>query len=169
MTIHIAMLGARQHYALPRILDRSSLLGKFYTDMYLEDQSWLKSILQSIPMEFLPPPVRRLLGRSDRELSPASVISFPSFGIWYWWKCRNATDSRALYRIYAELAQSFNNSIIQRGLPEGDVIYGFNGASLELFQYAKGRGFRCVLEQTNLPFNLMQFCLQHYFLHHQLR
>jgi glycosyltransferase involved in cell wall biosynthesis len=156
MTVHVAMLGARQHYAVPRLLHRSDLLGKFYTDIYIKERSLVKRILQSLPLRCIPKNAQRLLGRSEQDLPSNSVISFPAFGISYWWKRRHAPDFRKLHRVYAESAQLFNNEIIRRGVPNGDVLYGYNGAALELFQFCKKRGISIVLEQTILPFYLMQ-------------
>src|SRR2546425_7962072 len=42
---------------------------------------------------------------------------------------------RSLSRVYVRTNQSFNHRIIRQGLKGADVIYGYDGAALELFQY----------------------------------
>src|SRR2546425_11058940 len=66
--VHVATLGARQHYALPKLLHRSGMLGCFYTDMYVNTASFLFRLLQSIPWKLRPRWMEGVLGRSDSEL-----------------------------------------------------------------------------------------------------
>ncbi|MBK6741983.1 MAG: glycosyltransferase family 4 protein [Hydrogenophilales bacterium] len=44
--------------------------------------------------------------------------------------------------------------VIQRGLGNADGVYTFNGAGLELMQYARSRGLRTVMEQTIAPMEI---------------
>jgi glycosyltransferase involved in cell wall biosynthesis len=158
--VHVAMLGARLHYAVPKLLYKAGLLGRFYTDAFLSDRSWIKKILTSMPSGLLPKAAQRLLGRTDQDLPADRVVSFPGFGVWYWWRCRGARDTQKLNRLYAKAGKYFNRAVIRNGLPKGDLLFGYNGAVLELFRYAKDRGFQCILEQTLAPSNILQKLLK---------
>jgi hypothetical protein len=57
----------------------------------------------------------------------------------------------ALRRVFAGYAARFDRSVLRHGLGEADTVYGFNGAVLELFEAAKARGMRCIVEQTMAP------------------
>jgi hypothetical protein len=94
--------------------------------------------------------MERVLGRSDSELPAWKVVSFGAFGLWYQWQVRRARDSDALSCVYIRANQSFNRRVIRHGLNGADVIYGYDGAALELFQYAKERAIPCILEQASV-------------------
>jgi len=102
----------------------------------------------------------RVLGRSDGELPAWKVVSFDVFGLWYQWQVRQAPDSEALSRVYVRTNQSFNHRIIRKGLSGADVIYGYDGAALELFQYAKEQAISCILEQAIIPQDMVRSFLK---------
>jgi glycosyltransferase involved in cell wall biosynthesis len=160
LQVHVATLGARQHYALPKLLHRSGMLGCFYTDLYVNPASFLVRLLRQIPPKLRPRWMDRVLGRSDSELPACKVISFDAFGLWYQWQVWRARDSEALSRVYVRTNQSFNHRIIRKGLNGADVIYGYDGAALELFQYAKERAIPCILEQTIVPQGMVSALLK---------
>ncbi len=151
LQVHVAMLGARQHYAVPKLLHESGMLARFYTDLYARDAQWAVRLLAVMPRGLRPKAVERYLARSEKQLPSDKVISFDAFGLRYVWRLRRARDVRARNRVYAEGARSFNRMTIQHGLSNADVLYGFNSASLELFEYAKDQGISCILEQTIVP------------------
>ena len=158
--VHVATLGARQHYALPKLLHRSGMLGCFYTDLYVNPASFLFRLLQRIPSKLRPRWMERLLGRSDGKLPAWKVVSFDAFGLWYQWQVWRARDSEALSRVYVRTNQSFNHRIIRQGLKGADVIYGYDGAALELFQYAKEQAISCILEQAIIPQDMVRSFLK---------
>jgi len=158
--VHVAMLGARQHYALPKLLHRSGMLGCFYTDLYVNPASFLFRLLQRIPWKLRPRWMERLLGRSDSELPAWKVVSFDAFGLWYQWQVRQAPDLEALSRVYVRANQSFNRRVIRHGLNGADLIYGYDGAAQELFQYAKERAIPCILEQAIIPQDMVRSLLK---------
>jgi hypothetical protein len=154
------MLGARLHYAVPKLLHRVAMLGRFYTDIYAGNKAWAVRPLAAVPPQLRPGAVERFLGRSDLELSADVVVSFDAFGVWYWWQVRRARDAQAVGRVYAQAAQLFTRSIVRHGLPGADVLYGYNGAALELIEYAKGQDIPCVLEQTIAPQDVVRALLR---------
>jgi glycosyltransferase involved in cell wall biosynthesis len=128
------MLGARQHYAVANLFHRAGMLGQFYTDLYLQEK--------------------------EDPLPAENVFSFPLFGLWYRWAARRARDAASLRRLYAKAAVAFAEKVIRRGLSDAQVLYSYNGPAPELFEYAKARGIRCVLEQILIPQDEMRRLLQ---------
>lgn len=145
------MLGARRHYAVPRLLYESGLLERFYTDCYIGNKPWLEAALRAIPPSKRPAVVERWLGRKDRILPREKVTSFDLFGMWYVWAQRQAGKRGSIENAFSEGVARFAQKIFNHGLAHCNVLWGFNGASLELFRYAKQQRIHCVLDQTSNP------------------
>lgn len=143
----IAHLGARKHYQEPILLHKWGILDTFYTDFYARDNVINRALRSPLRYGRLPPSLKKMLDRYSCELEGAKVIDFPLFGIQY----ANSLKSRSIkeiYDIYLKTGKEFNEKIIAKGLGNANVIYGFNSASLELFEYAKQKSIKCILDQT---------------------
>jgi glycosyltransferase involved in cell wall biosynthesis len=149
--VAVAMLGARMHYAVPRFLFEAGLLSKFYTDSYIGNKPRLRALFQTIPLSIRPKFIRQWLGRSDTVLPPSKVTSFEFFGLWYAVARRRARTQQRILKVYDTGAKLFAKAIEKRGLDDCVAVWGFNTASLELFQLAKEKRLLCFLEQTILP------------------
>ncbi|MGB7293158.1 MAG: glycosyltransferase family 4 protein [Thermodesulfobacteriota bacterium] len=147
--IDVAMLGARMHYALPKLFHEAGMLGKFYTDIYLGNKPWLERLLNVIPSNSKI--LQKLSARRETAIPPEKVVSFDILGLSYWWRQNRSADFCQLTRVFAHSARTFDEMIIRHGLNGAKAIYGFNSASLELFEFAKDKGITCILEQTIAP------------------
>ena len=132
------------------------MLERLYTDAYIGNKRWLGQALEAMPERLRPRGVDRLLGRADPRLPPAKVTSFDLFGLACVRAQRNAEDSAALTRVFATSAGEFCKRVIAARPPRADAVWGFNGAALELFRWARQRGMRCILEQTSAPRQLLR-------------
>lgn len=149
--VTVAMLGARMHYAVPRLLHEAGLLERFFTDSYIGNKPLLRAMLQALPRRLAEGAVRRWLGREDARLPPACVTSFETLGLRYAMARRRATTHEEMERVFTTTARCFNSAILRR-LPEAtETVWGFNTAALELFETVKRNGVVCILEQTILP------------------
>lgn len=149
--VMVAMLGARMHYAVPRLLHEAGLLERLYTDSYIGNKPWLKRALTTIPPRMQTRGIHRWLGRCDTVLPADKVISFETFGLWYAWARHQAHGYAQIETVFRNFAERFAERILKDGLGKAAVVWGFNSAALELFQAAKAQGRYCVLEQTILP------------------
>jgi glycosyltransferase involved in cell wall biosynthesis len=99
-----------------------------------------------------------MLDRYTPELDGAKVINFTCLGIGYV-KSLEKASVEDVYDIFISVGKKFNEKILARGLEGINTIYGFNNASLELFEAAKLQGIRCILDQTiavsSLEYRLM--------------
>lgn len=154
MKVAVAMLGARRHYAVPRLLHEAGLLDRFFTDSYIGNKPWLEAALRSVPRRLLRRGLQRWLGRKDAVLPPDKVSSFEALGLWYVWARARAHSHSEMQTAFREAARRFSAAVLRAGLGQAPVLWGFNGASLELFQSAKEQGRQCILEQTILPVEL---------------
>jgi len=152
----VAMLGARRHYAVPRLLQEAGHLERFFTDGYIGNKLWLETMLNIFPATKRPAVIQRLLGRKEDAIPAKKVTSFDWLGLWYARAQRSATKAGSLEDIYDEGARRFAENIRKHGLGNGNVLWGCNDASLELFEYAKRSGIRCILDQISSPKPLEQ-------------
>ncbi|NWF61050.1 MAG: glycosyltransferase family 4 protein [Fischerella sp.] len=145
--ILVAQLGARKHYQEPLLFHRWGILDNLYTDFY-SGHSELANLLRYPRIyNYLPNYLKKVLDRYEPGLKGAKIIHFPKFGYQYIQACKNTSPDRAS-QIFVWGGQEFCQRIIKYGLGEANTIYGFNSACLELFEYAKQRGIRCILDQT---------------------
>ncbi len=147
--VHVAMLGARGNYAVPRILEKAGLLGTLYTDVYFGNKPWLHKLLGQLRRGLKHSSLERVQGRVCEGLPPRRVVSFDALGLQSFWLRRRAGSKAQLNSIYARTNQAFCERVIRNGLGRADAVYGFNGASLEIFREARRRGMFCLLEQTS--------------------
>lgn len=158
--VHVAMLGARLHYAVPHLLDQAGVLGTFYTDAYLGNKQWIRRLLDLIPSKVKPSSVKRLQGRDCRGLSQSRVVSYDELGLLSYWLRKRKSSRSNLNAIQAVINRAFGERVVRTGLSGGSVVYGFNGAALEIFREAKRRGLRCILEQTIAPYRILMKLLK---------
>lgn len=160
LVVHVAMLGARLHYAVPRLLDQAGVLGTFYTDAYLGNKQRIRRLLELIPSKVKPSSVKRLQGRDCTGLSRSRVVSYDELGLLSYW-LRKRRSSRSNHNaIQVRIARAFGERVVRTGLSRGSAVYGFNGAALEIFREAKRCGLRCILEQTIAPYRILMKLLK---------
>lgn len=148
--VHVALLGARMHYAVPTLFHERKMLGRFYTDNYIGNRWWLEGLLEGVGRVTEMPSLLGWLGRRA-AIAPEKVTSYELMGILSWLRRRRAVTIRDTRRIFAEGNRAFNKRVIASGLQGATVVYACNSAALEIFQYARARGIRCVLEQALAP------------------
>jgi glycosyltransferase involved in cell wall biosynthesis len=158
--VHVAMLGARLHYAVPFLLDQAGVLGTFYTDVYLGNKPRLRRLFELLPSKAKLSSIKRLQGRDCTGLSQSRVVSYDELGLLSYWLHKSKASASNLNANQARINKAFGERIVRSGLSGGNVVYGFNGASLEVFHEAKRRGLRCILEQTNAPYRILMKLLK---------
>lgn len=139
-------LGAREHYAIPRILHQAGQLAHLLTDAWVSPQSALKQ---------LPTPLfTNLRERYHTDLAPASVHAFTSSLIRFEVAQRLQRTS-AWERIIArnqwfqqQTVQSLD-AIAPQSTLNHPTLFAYSYAALELFRYAKTKGWRTILGQID--------------------
>jgi len=144
----VAQLGARGHYAIPRILNEAGKLNHFYTDICAV--KGLPKYLRLIPQKFQSKSLARLNGRIPYGINPNIITAFSSFGFEYASRLRKASSASETTKAFLWAGKTFGQLVLRQGL-RGNAIYVFNTAGLELLQAAKQAGLRTVMEQTIAP------------------
>ena len=143
----VAQIGARMHYAIPRILAAENRLSLLFTDLY--GGKFPFSALRAIPPCIRSQGIERLLRRKAKNLSPRLVRHYPSIGLKYAAQRRRTQDAAALD---LWVARTFCEWVVTRYKSEiGEGIYAFNSAALEIFSSLKGTDSVKMLEQTIAP------------------
>jgi glycosyltransferase involved in cell wall biosynthesis len=149
MSIAVVQLGARMHYAVPRILHAAGRLERLYTDL-CATQGWPR-LLAHVPRRLQPGPLARLAGRLPGEVPAAKISSFPGFAVRYAMRLRAARSASSAMATYLWAGARFDQLVLAAGLGEARAVYGFNTASEIVFEEAARRGVRRILEQTIAP------------------
>ncbi len=145
-----AQLGARMHYAVPRILQEADMLTMFHTDICAV-KGWPAVLRKLVPDRLQPKGLQRLLGRVANGIPPSKIRAYTSFG-WEYAKRRQAARGPAdTTAVHLWAGETFNRLIIKHGLGDAAAVYTFNSAGLELLLEAKRCGLKTVMEQTIAP------------------
>jgi glycosyltransferase involved in cell wall biosynthesis len=151
----VALLGARCHYAVPILLYRAGLLEKLFTDITADD--WPAKLARVFASNLrLPPSAKRLMERRVPEIPRDRIKSFPLHGLARAFRHSRQTNSNRILDGYATDNSRFCKKVCRSFWGDTNAIYGFNGASLEIFRKAKKHELLCVLEQTIAPYSLVE-------------
>jgi glycosyltransferase involved in cell wall biosynthesis len=148
-TCLVAQIGARMHYAVPRLLHEAGRLEHFYTDSCAV-KGWPQT-LKFFPKSLRTAGMRRLLGRTPLGVPKSRITAFTSFGCEYARRLTRATTPSDTTAALLWAGRTFCKKIIARWLGEAATVYAFNNAGLELLQHAGKCGRVAVLEQTIAP------------------
>ena len=144
---HVAQIGARENYAVPRALHRVERLQRFYTDAWCR---WGRSILKRGPQL-----VRGFANRYHSELPNARVTSFTGAAIpnilrrhWH-----HGTGSRTdLGHHHVEVGRQFamnvRDHLVDRVDPERHAFFGFSIGSYEVLDALRGDEVLTVVDQV---------------------
>jgi glycosyltransferase involved in cell wall biosynthesis len=149
MSVIVAQLGARMHYAVPRLLHRAGLLERLYTDI-CASKGW-PGLLRAVPPAWRPAGLQRLLGRAPEGIPADRITAFTSFGFEYARRFARARTPDERNDTYLWSGREFCRRVVAGGFGAARAVYGFNSASLEILQAARSRGLKGVVEQTIAP------------------
>ena len=144
----VCQLGARMHFAVPRILASHGMLSHLFTDLYAPD--WLRRWERCGPA---PAFFRQVAGRYAPDIPRAKVTAFTFLGLEYAWRRRAGGD---LTQLFLETNRRFGQRVCDREWETGAGVYVFNAAGLEILQRARNEGRNAVLEQTIAPSRVEQ-------------
>jgi len=149
LTICVAQLGARMHYAVPRILCAAGMLERFYTD-FAAVGPWppLLRALRTVSGDN--GALGRMIARVPDGMPPDKITHWPAFGIEYYLRQRRAPPA-ALAPVFEWAGAELCRRVIRHGLGKASAVYTYNSAGLELLEHAREHGVRRVMEQTSAP------------------
>lgn len=149
MSVVVAQLGARMHYAVPRILERAGMLEHLYTDICAK-KDWPR-LLRLVPPGLRPTRMQRLLGRMPEGISARRITAFTNFGFEYVRRSARAKTTDERNECFLWSGREFCRLVNSAGLGKAGAVYVFNSAGLEILQEARPRGVKGIVEQTIAP------------------
>ena len=152
--VAVALLGARCHYAVPRILAAHGKLAGLYTDIYAGD--WPARLAASLPRNWLPQAAQRLVDRSISDIDPKLIHTFPIQGLCRAWTHSRQKSPGQILRRHALDNRAFCKRITRYGIRGADAMYVYNGAGVELLRFTKAAGLAGIQEQTIAPYSLVE-------------
>jgi glycosyltransferase involved in cell wall biosynthesis len=150
----VAQLGARMHYAVPRMLHAEGQLTHLFTDL-AANKGWLR-LCGIVPAQLQTDGLRRILGRTPKGVPGDRVTAFNRFGMGYAHRCRQARSSSEFTRAFLWAGRTFCRRVLKRGLGSASGVYVFNSAGLEILERARIDGRQRVIEQTIAPRRIEQ-------------
>jgi glycosyltransferase involved in cell wall biosynthesis len=153
----VSQLGARMHYAVPRILERAGRLEHCYTDI-CATKSWPR-LLRGVPAALRPAFVKRLAGRVPHGVPPRRLTSFPGFGLRYALESAAARTLAEQSLMSLRAGRRFSQLVVRRGFLGASALFGYSGECLEQLVAARARGLRTVVEQTVAPREILDSLL----------
>lgn len=150
----VSQLGARMHYAVPRIFASQDRLAHFYTDI-CATKGW-PSVITYLPCGLLPAPVKRLAGRRPKDVPADLTTVFSGFGI------RSALRRMQVKDVVGETAHAvwagstFSRMVARKGFHDAAGLYAFSGDALEQMHAAKRQGLWTAVEQMIAPRDVVE-------------
>lgn len=148
----VAQLGARMHYAVPRILHEAGLLQHFFTDI-CATKGW-PSLLRLVPKKARSTQLNRLLSRVPYGVPPSLITTFSTFGFEYARRLRNVKSHSDAVSVFLWADQEFCRLVNLSSWKNASAVYTFNNAGLEIMKQARQRGIATIMEQTIAPHEL---------------
>lgn len=148
--ILVAQLGARMHYAVPRLLARAGRLQVLYTDFYARSFPWMSHMPRSIAT-LLPASFRRAMARDVPGVAPKCVRAANWLGLSYAARLRLAQDEKAYLEVVMKFGRRFGEFVAAQRWRGVRATYSFNGAGLEILRKSRACGIFGILEQTIAP------------------
>lgn len=153
----VSQLGARMHYAVPRIFASAGRLAHFYTDI-CATKGWPR-IVTHLPTAMFPPAVKRLAGRRPDGVPSELTTVFSNFGlrsVLRHMQVRNVVEETS-HAIWA--GSQFSQMVARSGFHGAAGLYAFSGDALEQMQAAKRAGMWTAVEQMIAPRNVVETLL----------
>ena len=147
--VAVFQIGARRHYAVPNGLAAIGALARLVTDIYAGVLPW--RMVTYVPPFLRSEGIQRLLGRSAANLDRSCVTSLPLFVLRESFRRFHRAKEVSQSAVWARQNRAFGLAACRRIPRNATAVYAFNGAALEIFQEAKRRKVRCVLDQTSAP------------------
>lgn len=145
----MGLVGARQHYAVPRMFALGGALEKLYTDFWTP--RWAAGILRHGPA-----PLRRIAGRRHDAIPAHRVMALDPlrFLASQWMLRRRFASTESLYDAYLRTGAVFGRwtklRMARRPLDPGrTAFFGFSSTCLEALEHLRKRGVPTVVDQID--------------------
>jgi glycosyltransferase involved in cell wall biosynthesis len=142
-----SQIGAREHYAVPRILHRDGRLGALYTDF------WAGRFLRGMARRSQAKLLRSFATRFHPELAQAAVASWNTRSI-IWEAGRRNQKGGQIYESFVKIGAAFSTGVRgklsrRRDLDSKSIFFAYDTGALEAMEWCRERGLKCILNQMD--------------------
>jgi glycosyltransferase involved in cell wall biosynthesis len=148
-----SQIGAREHYAVPRALQKSNRLAALYVDFWAGPAVRQLAIGKSRP----------LAARFHPELGQAEIVSWNLRALWWEGMLRKSqrskvrsqkSETRGPYHGFIEVGSRFairvRESLKRRtDLKPGSIFFAYDTGALETMDWCREKGIQCILNQMD--------------------
>ncbi len=143
-SVVVAQLGARMHYAVPRIFHSAGSLERLFTDF-----AAAPGLQRLRPVASHVAPLRRMISRDPCGIPADRITQFPALAVSAALFLRLSKSESEHLRFWMSAGHRFCSAIVEHGFGRATAVYAFNSAALELLRAARAHGLFCTLEQTS--------------------
>jgi glycosyltransferase involved in cell wall biosynthesis len=151
----VAQIGARMHYAVPRILEQAGILGALHTDV-VATKGWPALMARAIPGSRRIAGIRRLLGRIPRGVPSKKIIAENMLGVQFAVRNQYCSTATQACTVHLTTAREFGRRVVRRGMVDYDSVYVFSTDGVEILEEAKRLGHWRIVEQAVAPVDIVQ-------------
>lgn len=142
-----SQIGAREHYAVPRVLHREGRLGALYTDF------WAGRMVRGMARQSRARLFRSFATRFHPDLADAQVTSWNARSIVWETGLRNQKKHN-VYESFIKIGASFSACVRgmlsrRRDLGSGGVFFAYDTGALEAMEWCREHGLKCILNQMD--------------------
>lgn len=148
-SVVVSQIGARMHYAVPRILHAHGRLERLYTDICAV-RGWPR-LLAAAPRPALPAAARRLAGRVPHGIPRERIAAFSGMGLGSVLQRMRAASPGEETAAMLALSRRFSRRVVASGFGEAEGFYGIASECLEQVEAAAARGLWTAVEQIIAP------------------
>jgi len=144
-------IGAREHYAVPRVLQRSGRLRRFYTDF------WAGSVVRKLAARTGANLLRSLATRFHPDLGGrqgAVVRSWNSRSLLWEKLLRKKSSAQTPYEGFIEVGSRFARCVREdlkrrQAFSSDSIFFAYDTGALEAMAWCRDRNIKCVLNQMD--------------------
>lgn len=146
MKVTVVQIGARHHYAIPRILEQAGLLASLYTDAIAG--MGLGKVLPRLPMSRRDEQVRKLSQRIPHGVPRLKIRQTDAL---LWRRIRAKLRLGAMPEGYIDDDYLFDRITADWGFGGADTLYAMQKHGTKLIEAAKSAGLRVVVDVFITP------------------
>ncbi len=142
-----SQIGAREHYAVPRVLHREGRLGGLYTDF------WAGRFLRGMARRSSTKLLRSFATRFHPDLAQAAVTSWNTRSLAWETSLRNQ-QKRNAYESFIKIGAAFSTCVRgrlsrHRDLGPESIFFAYDTGALEAMEWCREHRLKCILNQMD--------------------
>jgi len=142
-----SQIGAREHYAVPRVLHQNGRLATLYTDI------WAGPFIRQVARKTNVRAFHSLATRFHPELARASVVSWNARSLLLETNARQQKKQQ-VYEDFINIGSRFAQHVRQALSHRNDfnpdsIFFAYDTGALETMEWCRERGARCILNQMD--------------------